>query len=125
MYSLDGFKFDKDIDLAEDTEQKGVYVFTRSFRSILKDEVPNSFEIRHELLYLGMADSIETRPLSPSHTKWEYLRKDKCDRIGIYFCADDENPKNIESMILDKFSFKENIAENQDGAGKPFNVAED
>lgn len=41
------------------------------------------------------------------------LKLDGCNRFGVYFCKEDEDPKEIESYILKDYNFKENIAENE------------
>ena len=88
-------------------------MFTYAYNSILTEGVCYSFKKAHQLLYLGKADSIEERPLSPSHNKWESLKLDGCNRFGVYFCKEDEDPEEIESYILKDYNFKENIAENE------------
>lgn len=114
LYNLDNFDFNEKIELnAKDDNRNGVYVFTYAYNSILTEGVRYSFKKAHQLLYLGKADSIEERPLSPSHNKWESLKLDGCNRFGVYFCKEDEDPKEIESYILKDYNFKENIAENE------------
>lgn len=114
LYNLDNFDFNEKIELnAKDDNRNGVYVFTYAYNSILTEGVRYSFKKAHRLLYLGKADSIEERPLSPSHNKWESLKLDGCNRFGVYFCKEDEDPKEIESYILKDYNFKENIAENE------------
>lgn len=114
LYNLDNFDFNEKIELnAKDDNRNGVYVFTYAYNSILTEGVRYSFKKAHQLLYLGKADSIEERPLSPSHNKWESLKLDGCNRFGVYFCKEDEYPKEIESYILKDYNFKENIAENE------------
>ena len=114
LYNLDNFDFKEKIELnAKDDSRNGVYVFTYAYNSILTEGVRYSFKKAHQLLYLGKADSIEERPLSPSHNKWESLKLDGCNRFGVYFCKEDEDPKEIESYILKDYNFKENIAENE------------
>lgn len=114
LYNLDNFDFNEKIELnAKDDNRNGVYVFTYAYNSILTEGVRYSFKKSHQLLYLGKADSIEERPLSPSHNKWESLKLDGCNRFGVYFCKEDEDPKEIESYILKDYNFKENIAENE------------
>lgn len=114
LYNLDNFDFNEKIELnAKDDNRNGVYVFTYAYNSILTEGVRYSFKKAHQLLYLGKADSIEERPLSPSHNKWESLKLDGCNRFGVYFCKEDEDPEEIESYILKDYNFKENIAENE------------
>lgn len=114
LYNLDNFDFNEKIELnAKDDNRNGVYVFTYAYNSILTEGVRYSFKKAHQLLYLGKADSIEERPLSPSHNKWESLKLDGCNRFGVYFCKEDEDLKEIESYILKDYNFKENIAENE------------
>ena len=114
LYNLDNFDFNEKIELnAKDDNRNGVYVFTYAYNSILTEGVRYSFKKAHQLRYLGKADSIEERPLSPSHNKWESLKLDGCNRFGVYFCKEDEDPKEIESYILKDYNFKENIAENE------------
>ena len=114
LYNLDNFDFKEKIELnAKDDSRNGVYVFTYAYNSILTEGVRYSFKKAHQLLYLGKADSIEERPLLPSHNKWESLKLDGCNRFGVYFCKEDEDPKEIESYILKDYNFKENIAENE------------
>lgn len=117
LYNLDNFDFNEKIELnAKDDSRNGVYVFTYAYNSILTElteSVRYSFKKAHQLLYLGKADSIEERPLSPSHNKWESLKLDGCNRFGVYFSKEDEDPKEIESYILKDYNFKENIAENE------------
>lgn len=114
LYNLDNFDFNEKIELnAKDDSRNGVYVFTYAYNAMLTEGVPYAFKMAHQLLYLGKADSIEERPLSPSHNKWERLKLDGCNRFGVYFCKENEDPKEIESYILKDYNFKENIAENE------------
>lgn len=126
LYNLDNFEFNEQIEIKGITEgMDGVYVFTRKYNAELREEPTAYFVARHVLLYLGKAKSVEGRPLSPSHDKWKKLKSDGCNRVGIYLCKDDENPKTIESIILDAYDFKENRMENDSCTGLPTNVAED
>lgn len=125
LYNLDNFDFNEKIELNIKDNRKGVYVFTCAcLRNRISDTTPRTFKMSHQLLYMGKADSIEERPLSPSHNKWKSLKLDGCNRFGVYFCKKDEDPKEIESYILGKYNFKENIAENEYKANDVSIVAE-
>ena len=47
------------------------------------------------------------------HEKSPKLLAIKPLRIGIYICKSGEDKKHIESLILDTYAIKENIAENE------------
>ena len=70
-----------------------------------------------------MATAIDDRLLKAGHEKWEKLKKDGCNCLGIYLCKD--GLKSQESEILDKYSFKENIKENDKVGNKTKFVSED
>lgn len=113
LYNLDTFRFDEKLNLTNNDKCKGVYVFTYAYRQAIISKPNFTYKMSHNLLYLGKAESIEVRALSPSHEKWADLKSDGCNRIGVYYCKDNENPKNIESIILSNYNFKENSAENK------------
>lgn len=105
LYSLEGFEFDETIEIYDLSDSdKGLYYFSKRTK---QDE-----EYKHERLYLGESEHLEDRPLHTSHEKWDALKKDGCNCIGIYKCKKGEDPKKIESEILAKYNFKENIQEN-------------
>ena len=105
LYSLEGFEFDETIEIDELTDSdKGLYYFSK--------RIKQDTEYKHKNLYLGKAEHLEDRPLHTSHEKWKKLKKDGCNCIGIYKCKKGEDPKAIESEILSKYKFKENIQEN-------------
>lgn len=122
LYSLIGFHFNEDIEIDSLNDDSGLYCFTRDYNTSLSDD-SSRFYRRHELLYLGMATAIDDRPLKAGHEKWEKLKKDGCNCLGIYLCKD--GLKSKESEILDKYSFKENIKENEKVENKTKFVSED
>ena len=106
LYSLEGFNFDETIELEDlSKSDRGLYYFCK--RNLKKNG-----KYKHTRLYLGKSENLDDRPLHKSHEKWTRLKKDGCNCLGIYICKNGEDPKQIESDILAKYNFEENIQEN-------------
>lgn len=56
--------------------------------------------------------------------RFNEIKNRGADVIGVYFCADNEDPKTIESSILAEYFFELNSAENADSEGKKIKVEE-
>lgn len=83
----------------------------------------------HELLYIGIArgkGGLDGR-LTTDHDKFSELKQAKSNHIGIHLCKIGDDPKKIETDILDNYYFKFNKQENNDIEDKehPFIVIED
>lgn len=105
LYSLDGFRFNQKIEIDSISENdKGLYYFGKRYSK--------NGKFCHKCLYLGKSDNLYQRPLTSSHEKWDKLKENECNCIGIYKCKCNENPKDIESQILAKHKFTLNIQEN-------------
>lgn len=104
LYSLDGFQFDDNIEIEgiNDTD-KGLYCFTQAYKANYTEDTKH-FVYVHKPLYLGKTICIDDRPLKKNHEKWENLKADGCNCIGIYLC--NSNIKIQESVILDNFFSK-------------------
>jgi hypothetical protein len=111
VYNIDGFSFDKSLDI---TTEKGLYCFTYCYRIDLKNEsFKNTFVVNHLPLYLGKAegnDGINER-LTSQHDKFVDL-KGLANCLCIYICMNNEQPKVIESEILSSCGFIFNEQEN-------------
>lgn len=120
IYSLEGFDFEKNIDIGEGC---GLYCFTKRIRKI--DSVFKNGEswmrLSHELVYLGKSEDFTERPYR--HEKMRIL--DDSMFLGIYKCPDSEKPKDVESLILDDYFFRENEKENQEQGNRKSIVVED
>lgn len=122
LYSLKKFDFKRPLYVGKG---KGVYSFTK--RVIPTDAVIKNGRremiYNHSLIYLGKSDKLEERPYK--HDRFCEIKNCGADVIGVYFCADDEDPKMVESSILAKYFFELNSAENTDPKDKKTMVAEE
>lgn len=121
VYTIEGFNFKegKLTCLSIKDEQAGLYMFSHRY-SILNVDF-----YCHDLLYLGKADNLQERPFNLKHDKFKDLAKTKCNAICIYQCSDTEDPKSIESNILNYYNFRFNEQENEDDGCKLTTAAED
>ncbi len=122
LYSLDGFSFDETLDT---DEGDGLYVFTKSkmaydYITIHRRTFMKSV---HDLLYLGKSDELEARP--HRHEKFSDLKKYPAQFLGIYQCEETEDPLDVETMILERYFFKENTQHNTEIGNRETSVAED
>lgn len=128
VYTIEGFNFAGDVLTCNDIRecQSGLYMFSCRYRTQLCKTIEKyEFNYYHELLYLGKAENLQKRPFNLKHTKFECLSKTSCNSISIYQCSNTENPKDIESNILNYYNFKFNEQENENTDGKPISVEED
>ena len=120
IYSLEGFDFENNIDIGSGC---GLYCFTKKIGetdSVIKDG-ESWMRLSHELVYLGKSEDFTERPYR--HEKMRILDDSKF--LGIYKCPDSEKPKDIESLILDYYFFRENKQENEEQGVKKSIVVED
>lgn len=124
IYSIDGFCFDKSIDISS---ANGVYCFTAEINKEIVGNEQKVFKKLHSLIYLGKSednDGINGRLIS-SHEHFNDIKTLNPTSLGIYECVDGEGPKQIESAILAEYNFIINKAENTDSNGRMITVTED
>lgn len=118
LYSLELFTFNRALDVG--VTGKGLYCFTDRYKGRLSDD-DNHFIYAHHPIYLGKTSGVETRPYE--HEKFSQLKES--NTLGIYLCQNDEDPKEIESTILETYFFKLNDKENKDVGDRKITITED
>ena len=78
-------------------------------------------KLSHVLLYLGKSNDFTKRPYE--HDKLPELKD--AEYLGVYYCNESEDPKEIESAILKKYFFRENKQENKEQEDRKISVVED
>ena len=120
IYSLEGFDFENNIDIGAGC---GLYCFSKRIGEI--DSVIKNGEswlrLSHALLYLGKSNDFTKRPYE--HDKLSELKD--AEYLGVYYCNESEDPKEIESTILKKYFFSENKQENKEQEDRKISVVED
>lgn len=121
LYSLKNFDFESPLYVGKG---KGVYSFTQRVipTNVALKNGRMEMMYNHSLIYLGKSDKLEERPYK--HDRFNEIKNRGADVIGVYFCADNEDPKTIESSILAEYFFELNSAENADSEGKKIKVEE-
>lgn len=123
VFSIDGFSFDKSINISS---AKGVYCFTTEFNKDIVGVERKKFQKAHSLIYLGKADGndgINGRLLS-THEHYGKIKSAKATFLGIYECNKNDEAKEIETKILEKYDFAINEMENMVSSNKPTTVEE-
>lgn len=123
LFSLSDFSFEDNIEI---TTESGVYCFT----VVNKTEIiqnPCHFKHKHTLLYLGKADGRDgiNERLRSTHDKFHSLKQTGVNCVGIYKTTSLENPKDVESELLNHYNFLLNTQENQANENCQSNVEED
>lgn len=122
LYSLENIDFKSPLYIGEG---KGVYSFTHREAkvSIVCKNGKNVMLSTHSLIYLGKSDNLKERLYK--HDRLNDIKNYDTDVIGVYFCSENEEPKEIESLILRNYFFKLNTAENTDHRDKKVMVMEE
>lgn len=120
LYSLEGFDFKSKLDIGNG---KGLYCFTKKgMNSNSGYAYGMSWKSwTHTLLYLGKSNDFTKRPYE--HDKLSELKD--AEYLGVYYCNESEDPKDIESLILDNYFFLKNNQENQEQGNRKTIVTED
>ena len=123
LFSLSNFSFEENIEI---TTGSGVYCFS----VVNKTEIlqnPYHFKYKHTLVYLGKADGEDgiNGRLHSTHDKFHLLKNAGVNCVGIYKTTPLENPKDVESELLNNYNFSLNTQENQDNKNCQTNVEED
>lgn len=120
IYSLEGFDFENNIDIGVGC---GLYCFTKRIGEIdsVIENGDSWMRLSHELVYLGKSNDFTKRPYE--HDKLSELKD--AEYLGVYYCNESEKPKDIESLILDNYFFRENKQENKEQEDRRISVVED
>jgi hypothetical protein len=127
VYTIEGFDFKEDKLTCNDIkeEQPGLYMFSYRYPTHFGQTCGKQvLNYCHKLLYLGKAEKLQERPFNMRHNKFEDLGKTSCNSISIYQCSQSENPKDVESNILNHYNFQFNEQENEDTDGKSISEEE-
>lgn len=127
VYGLNDFKLD---EVFNNFHKAGLYCFTTEgcFVDVsLRNEAYFKTGRVHNLFYIGKTDDFSKRNFDNHQhlTNFKAIDLDINKKfVGIYVCAEDENPKDIESEILSAYNFEDNVSENSDNANYPKYIQE-
>ncbi len=122
----------KNFDLDEafkGLKQGGLYCFTteQNFDIQLQTGIYRKQHILHSLFYIGKTDDFSIRHFN-NHEHVDNFRKLNISNskmfIGLYICSTEQDPKEIESEILDAYNFVDNKQENKDKKDFPCTIQE-
>lgn len=126
IYSIKNFDLD---EAFKSLKQGGLYCFTteQNFDIQLQAGIYRKQHILHSLFYIGKTDDFSIRHFN-NHKHVDNFRKLNISNnkrfIGLYICQTEQDPKKVESEILDAYNFADNEQENKHKEDLPSTIQE-